>query len=407
MYMANKMLLGFITYISLYLYYFPFPFRRRQVHSSEVLVAHNPTCSLHMQQSNGTQLPPNYNTVIDLEALGSTTKLTATAEDETDSAKCVCKTPDKDRAVATDLLLDKIHKVEFGFPWERQRVVVEAVDSDEPASSPTATIPLTLLTPPQVEETPQVSPEPSRADCDGQSQEQNPSTSPVHVVLRRGINLGMGLVKNRSKETVVQIAMDDGEEDREEGMDEVRRRELTTEKWKQRKLQIDIELKRLRHNEERAWRFSGAFVHQALDPREMEQLQEHHRRTQSSRAGIHSSKARWRPSDQPKTRRKLNRSKSMQVGTSVGRSWSRLNDPLMPPRLEITEEVEEEEYEDDKEVEDAGLGLPPKDVPFYEDKALTNALDMSQIPVAEIDESIHSQHSDHSWNTAGEQDHTF
>ena len=372
---------------------------------------HNPTCSLHLptsdlvKQSSTSQL---------IEANG-TPKLGRGA-DETDS-KCVCNTHkdgDKDRAVSTDLLLDGKHKVEFDFPWERPP---PSVGEDNVFDDVIVVARQQVPQETEPSQPPQQQPDPNRrTDCDGHSQEPT-SPSHKHVVLRRGISLGLGFNRNSTAahrgstvlpnshstlfqqrhSTVVQLTMD--EEDEEGGIDESTRRELATEKWKHRKQQMDTELKRLRHNEERerARRNSGAFYHQALDPRE-QQPQQNNRRIQSSRAvGSASNLSHWKPSSD----RRVNRSRSMQVsgGPSGSRAWSRLNDPLVPPHLEITQEEEEE----------AGLGLPPKDIPFFEDKPTvgSSALDMSQIPVAEIAESIPSQSSDHSWNTGGGQDSAF
>ena len=392
--------------------------RRRQVHSSEALglVEQNPTCSLHLPssdfapQSSNSKLP-NYNTVIDLEAADGPSK-PGHGVNETDTSKCVCNTKDgdKDRAVCTHFLLDGKHKVEFDFPWERPRPPVDEDSVFDDVSQPTVVAKQVL----QLTEPSQPILDAPRIQCDGQSQEP---ISPVrkHAVLRRGMSLGLGysrhstaanrgstVLQNRHS-TVVQLTMDEDEEGG--GIDEGTRRELATEKWKLRRLQMDIELKRLKHNEERerVRRHSGAFFHQALDPREQEQ-QQSNRRIQSSRAGASASNiSHWKPSSD----RRVNRSRSMQVsgGLPVSRAWSRLNDPLVPPRLEITQEEDEEEEEE----EEAGLGLPPKDIPFFEDKTTAGsiALDMSQIPVAEIAESIPSQSSDHSWNTEGGQDSAF
>ena len=338
---------------------------------------------------------------------------------ESNTSKCVCNTKDgdKDRAVCTHFLLDGKHKVEFDFPWERPQppVVEDSVFDD--VNQPTVVAKQVL----QPTEPSQPMLDAPRTKCYGQSQEP---TSPVrkHVVLRRGMSLGLGfnrhstaanrgstvlqntLLQHRHS-AVVQLTMDE-EEEEEGGIDEGTRRELTTEKWKLRRLQMDIELKRLKHNEERerVRRHSGAFFHQALDPHDQQQQQQSNRRIQLSRAGASASNiSHWKPSSD----RRVNRSRSMQVssGLPASRAWSRLNDPLVPPRLEITQEEEEEEEEE----EEAGLGLPPKDIPFFEEKTTAGsiALDMSQIPVAEIAESIPSQSSDHSWNTAGGQDSAF
>ena len=352
------------------------------------------TCSLHLPNSTPnthTPQPLNYEALIDPDA-ASLAKLGQVTE-ETDSSKYICEAARQERAVSTEFLLDGRHKLEFGFPWERPRPAFEDTGFVENQPTTTEEAQGQLVSP--TEEASQSGLEAvERRECEGRSQEQPPTASPVRAALRRGISLGV--TRNRSKETVVQIAMDDsgagagGEEGEEEGMDERKRRELATEKWRERRKQMDVELKRLRHNEERARRFSGAFVHQALDPRDQEQ---HHRRTQSSRAGSAGNKTHWK---QSRTER-MNRSRSVQVdGAAV---WQKLEDHLVP-HLEITEEEEEEE--------EAGLGLPPKDVPFYEDKMTGVALDMSQIPVAEIAESVHSQSSaDHSWNTGGGQEDLF
>ena len=298
----------------------------------------------------------------------------------------------KDRAVETEFLLDGKHKVEFDFPWERPRPAFEEETDVFEAEPTTSAVGNTQAQSPVVNGVAQVSNSTlvvGQTEFNGHSQEP---TSPTRTSLLRGISLA--ITRNRSKDTVVQIAMDDrgnGGEGEDQGMDEGKRWELATEKWRERRRQMDIELKRLRHNEERARRFSGAFVHQALDPREQ---QNHYRRSQSSQVVSGSSKPRVKLMEPGRK----SRSQSMQIKSPVAKVWSNLNDRLVP-RLQITEEEEEEEDE-----EDAGLGLPPKDIPFYEEKMTGVALDMSQIPVAEIAESIHSQASDHSWNTGGEQD---
>lgn len=348
----------------------------RQVHSSEILgvVEHNPSCFLH----STTHTSGPYDSVIDIEGV------------DTKGAVCVCTnvqsgSGDQDKAVSTNLLPDLKHKVEFDFPWERpQRVIVEETDSDTPPtdrqpSSSTCEVPQEVT--------------------DSQSEGGSVHLSPTHIVLRRE---SVGVRTNRSKEAVVEIKMEDGEEgEADDGIDEGRRREMANEKWKQRKILMDTELRRLKHNENSARRYSGAFIHQALESHDKGIQQ---RKTQSSSAGINTTRNRqamFTNTHKPRQKqwRRTTRSKSMLVRTEerVGGIWSTFKNPLFP-HDEISDE---EEGEDKRESEEqAGLGLPPKDVPFYE-KNTMSVLDMSQIPMEEI-----IQTSDH-WNTAGEQDGPF
>ena len=300
----------------------------------------------------------------------------------------------QDLAVATNLLQEGKHCVEFTFPWERPQPVLQPV-TEEAGFNP---LPPALALLDQTQRLTTEAARDERGESATEGEEDAPS-SPHRVVLRRGGS--MVVRRDRSKDTVVQITMENGgeeeeeEEEEEEGMDERKRRELANEKWKFRKALMDTELRRLKHNEEKKRRYSGAFIHQALDTND--RVFQHRRRTKSSSAGINSSRAH-RPSairQQPSQQQSTSRSRSMQheVGSSV---WSTFKSPLMPRVREDEEEEEEGE---------AGLGLPPKDVPFYEDKPC--ALDMSQIPMEEIVEGLReSQTSDH-WNTDGGQDSPY
>ena len=311
---------------------------------------------------------PTYDSVIDLEAVD-------TKPDSSTGCVCTVQTrSSKDVAVSTKLLPDGKHSIEFRFPWERSQPA--GVETD-------FTAPLSVVAP-------QHSLPASEADGEGREDcSEGVHESPSHVVLRRGESVGVG--RHRLKDTVVQITMDDiGEGEEDDGIDERKRREMANEKWKQRKALMDTELRRLKHNEERAKRYSGAFIHQALDTQD-HPLQHY----QSSSAGIrthNSTTSKKQPS---------HRSRSMQIERKeVGGVWSTFRNPLFP---DVAEE-EEEEGEGEGEEEAAGLGLPPKDVPFYEDKAAANALDMSQIPMEEI--AMVTQTASH-WNTDGGQDSPF
>lgn len=266
----------------------------------------------------------------------------------------------------------------FDFPWERPRPTVEETDFNASVA-------------------PAVVPAPSSVPSQRDTSEEGAGASSGARVSHRG-----GVGRTRHRDNVVQITM----EDDEERMDEVERRKIANDKWKQRKAQMDTELRRLKHNqrnEERAKRHSGAFIHQAFDT--PEQTPQQRRLTCLSSAGVTSTRTlnsfsgRHLHVPQPRS----SRSMSLQINRNEVGGWLSQQNPLIP-HAEATDEEDEDE--------EATLGLPPKDVPyvFEERGAATNTLDMSQIPVEEIrnvtlvgSSRLESGH----WNTYGEQDGSF
>lgn len=273
-------------------------------------------------------------------------------------ARQPASTEDKDPAVSTQFLPDGKHTVVFDFPWERHQPVVEETDFNTPPMTQAAVAP-----PQQSLET-------------GGTQGENESSSAHREEMRTSV---------RKNEAVVQITMED-----REGIDEVERRKMANEKWKQRKAQIDTELKRLKHsqrNKERARHRSGPFMHDVL--KDSPDLMLQRRKVSSSATGI-------RTRSPSATHRKATRTMSMQVERSEVGGW-------LGSHLHPHDEIPDED--------DAGYGLPPKDVPFFEESLKTSAvaaaaaLDMSQIPVEEI-RGLQLENSSN-WNTVAGQDDQF
>ena len=369
----------------------------REIHPSESLglVEHNRTCVLHMPHSSqlsSNAHPPTYDAVVDLEAPD-----TSSCQEKV--PECVCgKIPaavgDQDRAVSTTLLPDGKHSMTFDFPWERPRPAVEGTEF-QPSS------PLAPRPPPSNDQ-------PLRDVLGAKgslSVEENEEViANAHAGLDRGEEVGAVVRRNKSKDTVVQITMEDGEEG-DQGLDKGERRKMANEKWKHRKTLMDIELQRLKHsqkNAERARRHSGVFMHQAFETPNRSPKQRG--RTQTFSAGVNSTRVRNSLADaRAQPRQKKSRSMSMQVERNeLTGAWSGLRN-LLNPHIEVTEEDEEEE-----EQEEAGLGLPPKDVPFFEEKPALSSLDMSQIPMEEIAMigGVRMENSGH-WNIDACQDSPF
>ena len=395
------------------------------MHSTEALglVEHNPTtCFLHSSTATtGSHPPLKYDSVIDLEGVDS--KLESTTAN---GSVCTCSAvqpgpSNQDKAVSTKFLPEQKHKVEFDFPWERQRNMVVGEDPFE--APPTVHEPSSPVR--------EVSQETTTETEEGGEEGGSVPSSPLRVVWRRRASV-VGSISNRFRDGVVHLTMEEGGDgDGEDGIDEGTRREMMNEKWKQRRHLMDTELRRLKHNEDRARRYSGAFVHQALERPQEDRVRQQRRKNLSSSANLDSARDRAMYSvasvqlqHQPQQRkplRKTKRSKSMLVRTEerVGGIWSTFKNPLFPHEevtnedKEDSEEEEEEEEERERERRErgegrAGLGLPPKDVPFYE-KNVMSVLDMSQIPMEEITivDRVHSHTTSDHWNTAAGQDDSF
>lgn len=293
--------------------------------------------------------PPAYS-VVDLEAVD------AKIDSQVSVCGCVCQpvsSEDKELAVSTEFLPDGKHTVVFDFPWERHQPVVDETEFNAPPTTHAV-----------------VQPHQQPLETGG--------TQYVSSTAHRGEEMRTSTRKN---DTIVQITMEDVE-----GIDEVERRKIANEKWKQRRAQMDTELKRLKHsqrNKERARRRSGSFIHDALQ--DSPDLIQQRRKVSSS---AHGARTRS-PSI---TGRRSTRTMSMQVGRSEAGNLLGFQNPLRPHDEVIDED-------------DAGFGLPPKDVPFFEENPTVNALDMSQIPVEEI-RAMQLEHSTN-WNTVGGQDGPF
>lgn len=320
------------------------------MHSSNTVgvVENHHTCVLHSTvnpQPSTSGQPPAYDSVIDLEAVDA--KIS-----QVSVCGCVCQpvsSADKALTASTEFLPDGKHTVVFDFPWERQQPVVEETDLNIPSS------------------TQAVVPPPQQPLETGGTQGDHVSSGG-----HRGEEMRASV---RKSDTIVQITMEDIE-----GIDEVERRKIANEKWKQRKAQMDTELKRLKHsqrNKERARRRSGSFIHDALQ--DSPDLIQQRRKVSSS--------ARAR-SPYVTQQKRCTRTMSMQVERSEAGGLLGFRNPLRPH-----DEVADEE--------DAGFGLPPKDIPFFEEKTNPGALDMSQIPVEEI-RAMQLENSTN-WNTYGEQ----
>ena len=296
--------------------------------------------------------PPAYDSVIDLEAVD------AKINSQVSVCGCVCQpvsSEDKDLAVSTEFLPDGKHTVVFDFPWERQLPVVEQTDFNTPPTSQAV-----------------VQPCQQPLETGGTQGEYVSSTA------HRGEEMRTSTRKN---DNIVQITMEDME-----GIDEVERRKIANEKWKQRKFQMDTELKRLKHsqrNKERARRRSGSFIHDALQ--DSPDLVQQRRKAPSSAHGV-------RTRSPSVTQRRSTRTMSMQVERTETGGLLGFRSPLRPHDEVIDED-------------DAGFGLPPKDIPFFEENPTASALDMSQIPVEEIRAMQLEQSTN--WNTVGGQDGPF
>ena len=280
----------------------------------------------------------------------------------------------------------------FDFPWERPRPTIEEADfrpSTTVASQPSPS-----------------SDQPLQGVFGAKGSSSVEESEAVIANAHTGLDIGEdvnAIRRNKSKDTVVQITMEDGEEEEGRGMDKVERRKMANEKWKHRKTLMDIELQRLKHsqkNAERVRRHSGAFMHQVFEPPSRSPKQRG--RTQTFSAGINSTRVRNALMDS-QSRPPQKKSRSMSMSMQVERNeltgaWSGFR-TLLNPHIEVTDEDEEEGEEE------AGLGLPPKDVPFFEEKTALSVLDMSQIPMEEI-AMVGGMHVGH-WNTDGCQDSPF
>ena len=286
----------------------------------------------------------------------------------------------RDLAVATNLLPDGQHSVVFTFPWERPRPSVEETD---------------FQVPPAVQP-PSSAPAQQRRSEEGGASEGSREGSSSARILRRGREERTSVRRNR-RDTVVQITM----EDEEGGIEEGERRKMAEEKWKQRKVEMDTELLRLRRsqqNQDRVRRHSSMVTNPVLDP--PGQAMHQRRRTLSSSASLSTNQTRNSSTSGPQLLQRSSRSLSVhaqlernEAGSGAGGVRTGWRSSLRP-HMEVAEDEEEE----------VDLGLPPKDVPFFESEA-PSALDMSQIPVEEI-AMIGMENSGH-WNTYGEQDSSY
>ena len=288
----------------------------------------------------------------------------------------------RDLAVATNLLPDGQHSVVFTFPWERPRPSVEESD---------------FQVPPAVQP-PSSAPAQQRRSEEGGASEGSREGSSSARMPRRGKEERTSGRRNR-RDTVVQITM----EDEECGIEEGERRKMAEEKWKQRKAEMDTELLRLRRsqqNQDRVRRHSSMVTNPVLDP--PGQATHQRRRTLSSSASLSTTnQTRNSSTSGPQLLQRSSRSLSVhaqlernEAGSGAGGVRTGWRSSLRP-HMEVAEEDEEEEVD---------LGLPPKDVPFFESEA-PSVLDMSQIPVEEI-AMIGMENSGH-WNTYGEQDSSY
>ena len=326
------------------------PHSQTRVHSS-VVVAENPL--VHRMEDTLTQLSPNGTT--ELEAFDGTmdVKLRHSFSYH------------QDHSVSTNLLTDGHHSLLFTFPWEKERP-----DSD---------FPMPII----VEQSPTPTPE------DLASGE---ALKPAISIICSGEGLGTSTTsalkgmdgerkRGRHKSAVVQIKMDD------EGMSEKERWQIAEEKWKERRTQMDVELLRIKRNQQNQERVRR---HSYIDsPGKEKERQNKRRRIKSSAAGLNVD---FEPSE-VQLRAGWKQSMSVPVADQHAHAHQR-NRNALDTHPELMDEEE-------------GLGLPPKDVPYFEPDIGPQDLNMSQIPPLDIMVVDGSTDDSGHWNTLGEQDSSF